>query len=54
MLSKLAADDLMPDAQAWLLYAKLQKDEQERARGLEKCKLRANDPSICKLTPGQG
>lgn len=54
ILSKLADGDLMPDAQAWLLYAELQTNDTERTRGLDKCKLRANDPSICKLEPGQG
>jgi hypothetical protein len=54
ILGKLAADDLMPDAQAWLLYAQLQKDTKERDRGLEQCKLRASDPTICKLKgPGE-
>ena len=55
LLAKLAADDMMPDAQAWLLYAELQKDPKEQERGLSQCKLRANDPAICKLKgPGEG
>ncbi len=54
ILAKLAADDMMPDAQAWLLYAQLQKDPKERDRGVEQCKLRANDPATCKLkAPGE-
>ncbi len=55
ILNKLVADDMMPDGLAWLQYADLQKDDKERARGLEQCKLRANDPATCKLkVPGQG
>jgi len=54
ILTKLATDDLMPDAAAWLLYAQLQKDPKERDRGLEQCKLRASDPTICKIKgPGE-
>lgn len=55
ILAKLVADDLMPDAQSWLLYAELQDDAKEKERGLSQCKLRANDPSTCKLkSPGEG
>lgn len=55
LLSKLVADDLMPDAQSWLLYAELQQDAKEKERGLSQCKLRANDPAVCKLkSPGEG
>jgi len=54
ILKKLAADDMMPDGQAWLLYADLQKDPKERERGVGQCKLRANDPTTCKLKgPGE-
>lgn len=54
ILKKLAADDMMPDGQAWLLYAQLQNDPKERDRGVEQCKLRANDPTTCKLKgPGE-
>lgn len=54
ILKQLAADDLMPDAQAWLLYAQLQEDQKERERALEQCKLRSNDPAICKVKgPGE-
>jgi len=55
ILKKLASDDMMPDGQAWLLYAQLQNDQKERDRGVEQCKLRANDPNTCKLkAPGEG
>ena len=55
ILKQLVADDMMPDGLAWLQYAELQKDDKERTRGLEQCKLRANDPASCKLkAPGQG
>lgn len=55
LLARLVADDLMPDAQSWLLYAELQDDAKEKERGLSQCKLRANDPSTCKLkSPGEG
>lgn len=54
ILSKLAEDDMMPDAAAWLLYGSLSTDDKVKARALEQCKLRANDPAICKLKgPGE-
>ncbi|MBL8784612.1 MAG: hypothetical protein JNJ59_06935 [Deltaproteobacteria bacterium] len=54
ILKNLADNDMMPDAAAWLLYAKLSKDAKEQDRGLGQCKLRANDPTICKLeAPGK-
>lgn len=54
ILAKLADDDMMPDAAAWLLYAKLTTDDKVKTRALDQCKLRANDPSICKVkAPGE-
>jgi hypothetical protein len=54
ILKQLAADDLMPDAQAWLLYAQLLDDAKERDRAIEQCRLRSNDPAICKVKgPGE-
>ena len=54
ILAKLADDDMMPDAAAWLLYGQLSSDDKVKTRALEQCKLRANDPATCKLKgPGE-
>jgi len=54
LLSELAKNDMMPNAQAWLLYGELQTDGKERERAIDQCKLRAPDPSTCKLkAPGE-
>lgn len=55
ILKDLADSDMMPDAQAWLLYAQLTKVDKERERALEQCTLRANSPKFCKLKgPDEG
>ena len=54
ILAKLADDDMMPDAAAWLLYGQLSSDDKVKTRAIEQCKLRANDPATCKLKgPGE-
>jgi hypothetical protein len=54
ILAKLADDDMMPDAAAWLLYGQLSTDDKVKTRAVEQCKLRANDPATCKLKgPGE-
>lgn len=54
ILAKLAEDDMMPDAAAWLLFGQLSGDDKVKTRALAQCKLRANDPAICKLKgPGE-
>ncbi len=54
ILAKLADDDMMPDAAAWLLYGQLSSDDKVKTRAVEQCKLRANDPATCKLKgPGE-
>jgi len=57
ILSKLATDDLMPDAASWKLLAQLQADAGnpgERDKALDQCKKRATDPSTCVAkSPGE-
>lgn len=54
ILAKLAEDDMMPDAAAWLLFGQLSSDEKVKTKALEQCRLRANDPAFCKLKgPGE-
>lgn len=54
ILAKLADDDMMPDAAAWLLLGQLSSDDKVKTRAVEQCKLRANDPATCKLKgPGE-
>ncbi len=54
LLAQLATDDMMPDAQAWLLYAQLTTVDKDKTRALEQCKLRATNPDVCKLKgPGE-
>ena len=54
LLAELAKNDMMPTAQAWLLYGELATDQKERERAIDQCKLRASDPTVCKLkAPGE-
>jgi hypothetical protein len=57
ILSKLAADDLMPDASSWRLLAELQSEAGntgERDKALDQCKKRTTDPATCVVKrPGE-
>lgn len=57
LLSRLAADDLMPDSAAWQVLAQLQANKGnagERDKALDQCRKRAHDPATCAVkNPGE-